>query len=105
MKKTLTIGGLPLHAVKKALLIMKLTVLLVLVGVLQVSATVNGQTKVSLTLSQVEIGKVLSHIEMMLERRKGLGRCNSPRARSTIRRDVSASEHSAELSSRDRTRR
>jgi TonB-linked SusC/RagA family outer membrane protein len=63
MKKTLTIGGLPLHAVKKALLIMKLTVLLVLVGVLQVSATVNGQTKVSLTLSQVEIGKVLSHIE------------------------------------------
>jgi len=63
MKKTLTIGGLPLHAVKKALLIMKLTVVLVLVGVLQVSATVNGQTKVSLTLSQVEIGKVLSHIE------------------------------------------
>jgi hypothetical protein len=63
MKKTLTIGVLPLHAVKKALLIMKLTVLLLLVGVLQVSATVNGQTKVSLSLSQVEIGKVLSHIE------------------------------------------
>jgi TonB-dependent starch-binding outer membrane protein SusC len=63
MKKTLTIGGLPLHAVKKALLIMKLTVLLLLVGVLQVSATVNGQMKVSLSLSQVEIGKVLSHIE------------------------------------------
>ena len=63
MKKTLTIGELPLHAVKKALLIMKLTVLLVLVGVLQVSASVNGQMKVSLSLSQVEIGKVLSHIE------------------------------------------
>ena len=63
MKKTLTIGGLPLHAVKKALVIMKLTVLLLLVGVLQVSATVNGQMKVSLSLSQVEIGKVLSHIE------------------------------------------
>jgi TonB-dependent SusC/RagA subfamily outer membrane receptor len=42
---------------------MKLTVLLLLVGVLQVSATVNGQMKVSLSLSQVEIGKVLSHIE------------------------------------------
>ena len=63
MKKTLTIGGLPLHAVKKVLLIMKLTVLLLLVGALQVSATVNGQMKVSLSLSQVEIGKVLSHIE------------------------------------------
>ena len=63
MKKTLTIGGLPLHAVKKALLIMKLTVLLLLVGLLQVSASVNGQMKVSLSLSQVEIGKVLSHIE------------------------------------------
>jgi TonB-dependent starch-binding outer membrane protein SusC len=63
MKKTLTIWGLPLHAVKKALLVMKLSVLLVLVGVLQVSAAVNGQTKVSLSLNQVEIGKVLSHIE------------------------------------------
>ncbi len=42
---------------------MKLTVLLVLVGVLQVSASVNGQMKVSLSLSQTEIGKVLSHIE------------------------------------------
>ena len=50
MKKTLTIWGLPLHAVKKALLVMKLTVLLVVVGVLQVSAAVNGQTKVSLSL-------------------------------------------------------
>jgi hypothetical protein len=63
MKKTLTIWGLPLHAVKKALLVMKLTVLLVVVGVLQVSAAVHGQTKVSLSLNQVEIGKVLSHIE------------------------------------------
>jgi TonB-dependent starch-binding outer membrane protein SusC len=63
MKKTLTIWGLPLHAVKKALLVMKLSVLLVLVGVLQVSAAVNGQTTVSLSLNQVEIGKVLSHIE------------------------------------------
>ena len=63
MKKTLTIGELPLHDVKKALLIMKLTGLLLLVGVLQVSATVNGQNKISLKLSQVEIGRVLSNIE------------------------------------------
>ena len=63
MKKTLTIGELPLHAVKKALLIMKLTVLLLLVGFLHVSATVNGQMKVSLNLNHVEIGKVLSNIE------------------------------------------
>jgi TonB-dependent starch-binding outer membrane protein SusC len=63
MKKSLTIGELPLHAVKKALLIMKLTGLLLLVGVLQVSATVHGQNKISLRLNQVEIGRVLSSIE------------------------------------------
>ena len=63
MKKTLTIGDLHLHAVKKALLVMKLTLLLLLVGILQVSANVNGQDKISLNVSHVEIGRVLSNIE------------------------------------------
>src|SRR5882757_5280351 len=63
MKKNLTIGGSRFHAVKKALLIMKLTFLLVLAGVLQVSANVNGQVKVSLKLDKVEISKALNTIE------------------------------------------
>lgn len=63
MKKNLTIGDGRLHAVKKALLIMKLTFLLVLAGVLQVSANVNGQVKVSLKLDRVEISKALNTIE------------------------------------------
>jgi len=63
MKKILTIEGHSPHAVKKALLIMKLTSLLVLVATLQVSARVNGQGKVSLKLNQVEISKALHSIE------------------------------------------
>ncbi len=63
MKKSLTIGDRGLHAVKKALLIMKLTFLLVLAGVLQVSAKVNGQVKISLKLDRVEISKALNTIE------------------------------------------
>ena len=55
-------GGSP-HAVKKVLLIMKLTFLLVFVAVLQVSAHVNGQEKVSLKLNEVEISKALNSIE------------------------------------------
>ena len=63
MKKILTIGdGCP-HAVKKAFLIMKLTFLLIFVAMLQVSANVNGQGKVSLKLNQVEISKALNFIE------------------------------------------
>ena len=63
MKKILTIGGLSPHAVKKALLVMKLTFLLIFVAVLQVSARVNGQGRVSLNLRQVEISKALNSIE------------------------------------------
>ncbi len=63
MKKNLTIGGIRFHAVKKVLLIMKLSFLLILVGALQVSANVNGQAKVSLRLSQTEISKALNSIE------------------------------------------
>lgn len=62
MKKNLTMGGWCPHAVKKALLIMKLTFLLVLVATLQVSARAVGQ-KVSLKLNQVEISKALNSIE------------------------------------------
>jgi TonB-linked SusC/RagA family outer membrane protein len=63
MKKILTIGGISPHAVKKALLVMKLTFLLIFVAVLQVSAKVNGQGRVSLNLRQVEIAKALNSIE------------------------------------------
>lgn len=59
----LTIGGISPHAVKKALLVMKLTFLLVFVAALQVSANVSGQGRVSLTLKQVEISRVLNSIE------------------------------------------
>src|SRR5258708_35743681 len=63
MKKSLRTGGVCPHAVKKALLIMKLTFLLVFAAALQVSANVNGQGKVSLKLNQVEISRVLNSIE------------------------------------------
>ena len=63
MKKMLTIGGVSPHAVKKALLFMKLTFLLILVATMQVSAKVNGQERLSLNLRQVEISKALNSIE------------------------------------------
>ena len=63
MKKNLTIGVSYLHAVKKALLIMKLTFLLLTLAMLQVSANVNGQAKVSLQSNQEEIARVLANIE------------------------------------------
>ncbi len=59
----LTIGGLSPHALKKALLIMKLTFLMIFVATLHVSANVSGQEKVSLKLSGVEISKALNTIE------------------------------------------
>ncbi|HVM87318.1 MAG TPA: TonB-dependent receptor [Puia sp.] len=63
MKKNLAIGGDCFHTVKKALLVMKLTFVLLMAGILQVSAKVNGQAKVSLKLNQVEIAKALKSIE------------------------------------------
>jgi len=63
MEKLLTIGKTDFLAVKKALLIMKLTLLLLVAGVLQASANANGQTKISLKVTQEEITTVLNHIE------------------------------------------
>jgi TonB-linked SusC/RagA family outer membrane protein len=63
MKKMLAIGGWSPHAVKKALLVMKLTFLMVFVAALHVSANVRGQERVSLNLKQTEISRVLNSIE------------------------------------------
>ncbi len=63
MKNTLTIKTKCLEKVKKALLVMKLTFVIMLAGIMQVSANVNGQAKVSLNLSHVEISKALNAIE------------------------------------------
>ena len=63
MKKMLTIGGSSPHAVKKALLIMKLTFLFVFAAMLKVSAKVEGQERVSIKLNGVEISKALNAIE------------------------------------------
>src|ERR1700761_4439597 len=63
MKKSLTIGASYLHYVKKALLIMKFTFLLLTIAMLQVSAKVNGQAKVSLQSDKEEIARVLAKIE------------------------------------------
>src|ERR1700759_3132333 len=63
MYKNLTIEGRPLHVFKKVLVMMKLTFLLMFAGMMQVSANVNGQDKVSLKLDKVEISKALNTIE------------------------------------------
>jgi TonB-linked SusC/RagA family outer membrane protein len=63
MKKTLTSGASSPHDVKKALLIMKFTFLLLTVAILHASANVNGQVKVTLKSDQVEIAGVLANIE------------------------------------------
>jgi TonB-dependent starch-binding outer membrane protein SusC len=63
MKKNELIRNPRSYAIKKVLLVMKLSFLLILAGTLQVSANVNGQSAVSLTLNRVEINKALSNIE------------------------------------------
>ena len=63
MKKKLTFESTRFHTVQKALLYMKLTFVFLLLGILQVSAKVNGQTKLSLNLSSVPIAKALKTIE------------------------------------------
>ncbi len=63
MEKNLRTGELHLQAYKKALLFMKLSILLVLIGSLQVSAHVNGQSTVSISLKDQEISRVLNNIE------------------------------------------
>ncbi len=63
MQKERIIRGHWFYAIKKALLFMNLSILLVLAGALQVSANVNGQSTVSIKVKNEEISKVLSHIE------------------------------------------
>jgi TonB-linked SusC/RagA family outer membrane protein len=64
MKQKLTIFGRPKpNTIAKALITMKLIFLLIIAGVLQASANVNGQNKISLKLDQVQINQVLSNIE------------------------------------------
>src|ERR1700683_4237537 len=63
MNKTLTVGGTGLPAIKNVLLIMKLTFLLLLASILQASAHVNGQDRISLKLDNTEISNVLNAIE------------------------------------------
>jgi TonB-linked SusC/RagA family outer membrane protein len=69
MKKSLTTAKRPSHAFKKALLIMNWTAILLLAGVLQVSASVKGQGTITLRLKETEIAKVLSSIEKQGEYR------------------------------------
>jgi TonB-linked SusC/RagA family outer membrane protein len=69
MKKYLTDESPCFHAVKKALLYMKLTFALLLVGFLHVSAKVDGQNNISLKLNHVEISKALRNIETQGEYR------------------------------------
>ena len=63
MKKKLTTGDHRLRAFRKALLLMKLSFLLILAGSLQVSAHVKGQTSISLKINKMEISKLLKTIE------------------------------------------
>ena len=63
MKKNLTIGAPWPHGVKKALLIMKLTLVLLTAAMLHASANVSGQAKVTLKSEQTEIAGVLANIE------------------------------------------
>lgn len=84
MKKMLAIGDWSPHAVKKALLVMKLTFLLVFVAALQVSANVRGQERVSLNVKQVEISRVLNSIE-----KQGVYRFLYNSRLATIRKKVS----------------
>lgn len=62
MKKLRTIGERYSHAITKALLIMKLTTVILLAAALQVSAKAGGQN-ITLKLDQVEIARVLNTIE------------------------------------------
>jgi TonB-linked SusC/RagA family outer membrane protein len=69
MKKTLTIGASRLHAVKKALLIMKFMLLLLTVAMLHASANVTAQARVTLKSEQIEIAGVLTNIEKQTDYR------------------------------------
>jgi TonB-dependent starch-binding outer membrane protein SusC len=63
MKKSPMNGYEYLQGLKKALLVMKLIVLLLIAGAFQASARVNGQSAISLKIDKEEISKVLGIIE------------------------------------------
>lgn len=64
MKKNKKLGGIPRYQLKKLGLIMKLYVLLMIVGMVQVSAATLGQnSKVSLNLKKSTLSKVFDEIE------------------------------------------
>ncbi len=63
MKKDLTTAKNGFHTVTKVLVFMKLTLVFLAIGILQVSGKVNAQEKVTLKLSNVEIAKGLNTIE------------------------------------------
>ncbi len=63
MKKTKTGSALKTSGILKVLLLMKLTIAILLVSLVQVSAKGFSQSKVSLKLSNVELKKVLYSIE------------------------------------------
>jgi len=64
MKKKLTIKWeINPVVIEKAILTMKLTIVLVFAGIFQVSAKLNGQNKISLKLDQVQINQAFSLIE------------------------------------------
>jgi len=64
MKKKLTIKWeMNPVVIEKAILTMKLTIVLVFAGIFQVSAKLNGQNKISLKLDQVQINQAFSLIE------------------------------------------
>ena len=87
------IGGLSPQAVKKALFVMKLTLLMIFVASLQVSANVNGQATVSLKLNQVEISKALNTIE-----KQGVYRFLYNSRLSTIQKKISINVSNSEIS-------
>jgi len=64
MKKNKTLVGIPWSQLKKLSRVMKLCVLLMIVGLMQVSATSFGQgTKVSMNLKKTTLSKVFDEIE------------------------------------------
>jgi TonB-linked SusC/RagA family outer membrane protein len=63
MKKDLTIEKSGFHTVQKVLVFMKLTLVCLSIGIMQVSGKVNAQEKVTLKLTNVEIAKGLTTIE------------------------------------------
>ena len=69
MNKNNSVGGLLYHSLKKLLLIMRIAIFLLLVGFLQTQATdsYSQNTKLSISVSNTELSKVLDKIENQSE--------------------------------------